>query len=258
MVSSASIAFMAVSALIAFGLPVVLLIAARKKYNAPMVPALVGALVFVLFVLVLEQLLHSVVFNVFGLSAKASPALYVVYAVFAAGIFEETGRFIAFKAMRKKLNGMETGLAFGIGHGGAEAILLVGLTMIGNIVLSLAVNSGGSSVLGHSEQIAAALSGLADAAPVMFLLSGFERVFAIAIQISLSLIVWQSANRPRRIWLFPAAIALHALADIPAALAQVGAIGNMWLTEVLTAALAALVAAIAVAACRFRSSCAAG
>jgi uncharacterized membrane protein YhfC len=246
MVSQVSIAFMALSLLIAFGLPVALLIAVRLRFKAPIVPALVGAGVFVLFALILEQLLHLVVFNILGFSVSGSPAVYVVYAILAAGVFEETGRFIAFKLLRKKYSGVETGLAFGIGHGGTEAILLVGLTMISNIVLSLMINSGSVDALGNSEQIALGVDALTDTAPVMFLLGGIERAFAILVQISLSVIVWCSVNHPRKTWLFPVAIALHAMIDLPVALTQTGVIGTMWITEALIAVCAVGVAILAV------------
>jgi uncharacterized membrane protein YhfC len=246
MVPQASIAFMTLSLLIAVGLPVALLIAARLKFKARIVPVLVGAGVFVLFALILEQLLHLVVFNILGLSVSGAPVVYVVYAILAAGVFEETGRFIAFKLLRKKYRGVETGLAFGIGHGGAEALLLVGLTMVSNIVLSIMINNGSIDALGNSEQIALGVNALTDTAPVMFLLSGIERAFAISVQISLSVIVWCSVNHPRKTWLFPVAIALHAMVDLPAALTQVGVIGTMWITEALLAVCAVAVAMLAV------------
>jgi uncharacterized membrane protein YhfC len=52
---------MAISALIAIGLPVGLFLVWRRRFKLKLVPALVGAGMFFVFVLILEQLLHVVV-----------------------------------------------------------------------------------------------------------------------------------------------------------------------------------------------------
>jgi len=58
----------------------------------------------------------------------------------------------------------------------------------------------------------------------MFLLSGVERIFAIGIQISLSVIVFYSVFCKNKLWLFPLAIIMHAIIDITPAAFQVGII----------------------------------
>ena len=52
-----------------------------------------------------------------------------------AGIFEETGRFLAFKTVLRKKQGKDiNALMYGAGHGGFEAAALLGITMINNII----------------------------------------------------------------------------------------------------------------------------
>jgi uncharacterized membrane protein YhfC len=48
---------------------------------------------------------------------------------------------------------------------------------------------------------------------------------------ALSIIVFYGVVKKNRGWLFPAAIVLHALIDIPAALMQTGLLGNIFLAE---------------------------
>jgi uncharacterized membrane protein YhfC len=48
--------------------------------------------------------------------------LYAVLGALLAGLFEETGRFIAFKFLLKKRTDRKTAISYGIGHGGFEAI----------------------------------------------------------------------------------------------------------------------------------------
>ena len=244
MVPAASILCMAVSAVIAFGLPIGLFLGLRKRLQLQGVPMLVGVAVFIVFALVLEQLLHSIVLRpqADGTIAllTSHPALYVVYGVFAAGVFEETGRFVGFTLLKRNFHGVRTAVSYGIGHGGIEAILLLGMSMISDIVLSVVINTNQSGQLGAlvSPAVRAALT---DTAAPLFLVGGGERILAVAIQLSLSLLVWIAVTHKGRRWLFPLAILLHAVCDLPAAIAQTGHL-SVGATEGLTA-----VAAVALA-----------
>jgi uncharacterized membrane protein YhfC len=46
-----------------------------------------------------------------------------------AGVFEETARYIAYRFLLKEHN-MENGLIYGVGHGGIESIMLVGVNVV--------------------------------------------------------------------------------------------------------------------------------
>jgi uncharacterized membrane protein YhfC len=231
-----SIVFMAVSAILAIGIPVCLFIVFRKKFNLKVVPLLVGIAGFVVFALVLESLVHRIVIGRF--LSPSTPALYVIYGVFMAGIFEETARFIAFKILkRKKYEGIGTALSYGIGHGGIEAILLAGLSMISSIATSIIINTGNIETITGKLQgdvLAAAnsqLTALITTAPYVFLVSGIERVMAMAVQLSLSAIVFYAVFGKKKTWLYLLAIVLHAIVDIPAVLFQIGVIKSIFAVE---------------------------
>jgi uncharacterized membrane protein YhfC len=236
-VSVFSIVFMTISAIISIGLPIVLFIIFYKKYTAKIIPMIMGIAGFILFVLILERAIHSIVFAKFTLREK--PLIYIIYGIFMAGIFEETARFISFKILKKKYNGIGTGLAYGIGHGGIEAILLAGLSMINAIIFAIILNTGNIETItgklqGEAlEQINTQITTIITTSPYLFLLSGVERVFAICIQLSLSVIVFYSVYGKNKLWLYPFSIILHAIIDIPAAAMQVGVIKNMFLVELL-------------------------
>ena len=234
-VSVVSIIFMAISAFVSIGVPVAIFFVFRKKYDAKYIPMITGAAAFIIFALVLEQSVHLVVLKNFALKEK--PVLYILYGIFMAGLFEETARFISFNILKKKYDGISTALSYGVGHGGAEAILLAGASMITNIVFCVIINTGNTEILtgklqGEAlEKMNTAISTLISTAPPMFLLSGLERIFAICIQISLSVLVFYSVYGKNKTWLFPLAILIHALIDVPAAAAQVGVIKNVLLVE---------------------------
>src|SRR5690625_4537103 len=68
-------------------------------------------------------------------AAGVSVMLVTTFAVFSSGLFEEGARYIAFRWGLKRRRRAEDGVVFGLGHGGAEAILLIGLAAVNAIVL---------------------------------------------------------------------------------------------------------------------------
>lgn len=193
----------------------------------------VGAATFFLFAMVLEAAFHSLVLGgPLGPAIQGSIWLYGLYAGLAAGIFEEAGRFLAFKLVLRKQRDRVAALSYGIGHGGIEAFLLLGLTMVNNLILLLTFTSGGE-LAPELEGAAAALAAYPASA---FLWGGFERIPAIAFHMAASVLVFAAAARPGKLWLFPAAIGLHCLLDFTAV------VSNAYLpiaaTELLAAAFA--------------------
>ncbi len=235
---------MVISVLLSIGLPIALPIIWRKKTHARLLPAAVGAAIFILFVLVLERLLHSVVLKQPAIIGNT--VLYVLYAGFAAGIFEETGRWFAFRFLLKKYREREAAITYGIGHGGIEAILITGISMAANlalvVILALNGEAGLSAIVG-SEETATLVSTYQSTAPVLFLVGGLERVTAMALHIALSILVFRAVREHKAgYWLL--AILFHALVDCFAVLYSVGVIANIWVIElgvlVMTAGIALL------------------
>jgi uncharacterized membrane protein YhfC len=235
-----SILFMAISAVLAIGLPVCLFIFFRKKYNAKVVPMLLGVAAFVIFALVLESSIHRIVIGRFV--STSNPALYVIYGIFMAGIFEEAARFIAFKILKRKYHGMKyhgigTALSYGIGHGGSESVLLAGLSMLIAIAASIIINTGNIEVITGRFQgevlavINNQIGALLTTAPYIFLISGIERMMALAVQLSLSVMVFYAVFGRNNVRLYPLAIIFHAVVDLPAVLFQIGEIKNIFMVE---------------------------
>lgn len=234
-VSSASILCMFVTLAICIGLPVAALIFVRKKLKGDILPFAIGAGVFFVFVLILEQLLHLGVNALFGRQLASHVWLYALYGGLTAGIFEETGRFLAMKFLMKKRLRKENALMYGVGHGGAEAILLIGVTYMSNITFSVMINLGLLNMIpdgfmgGLKEQLIPQLSALWTTRPSAFLLSGMERISAFFLQLCLSYIVYR-AVKDQQILLFIVAVAVHFAAD--ACIVLVAQSAPLWLTEV--------------------------
>ena len=213
---------MAVNAVLGIFVPFALAWWMVKKYQVKPKTIIIGALVFIVFALGLESVLHQLVLKgPHGPAILANTWYYALYGGLAAGIFEETGRFLAMKFLLKsEPTQARTAVAYGIGHGGAEMILIFGLTMISNIVVAAMINSGQADTLLASapaeaqQQMQAQFSQLEAAGAGSYLLGLWERASALILQVGLSIIVWTAVRRGGKwLWLFPAAILLHFLVD---------------------------------------------
>ena len=241
MVSGLSILFMVVSLVISFALPIGLCIWFYKAKHADLMPFFVGCAVMILFAFVLEQFAHRVILSsAAGEKILGTAWLYALYGGIMAGVFEETGRFLAFRTVlrgRRKKNA--NALMYGAGHGGIEAVIILGITSINNLIYSVLINTGNTSVLtasltGNARlQVEQAIRALTETPSWQFLLGGVERIFAVILQIALSVLVWFAAKDRRVRILFPAAICIHFLVDSAAAMLSKNGISVMIIESVI-------------------------
>lgn len=247
-VSQSAIAVMILVALFTVVLPLGLGLWFRRRTGGRWRFFLLGAVIFPLFALVLEGSVNRAVLlgSSLGGVLTGNIWLYALYGGLMAGIFEECGRYAAFRLGRRWSRGPGDALMYGAGHGGIEAVLLVGMTMVNNILLSLAMNRGGLEAVEQltgpiPESGQAALAALTVTPAGTYLWSGFERVTAVALHIALSVLVYIAVTRRGKWYWFPAAIGIHALVDMAAVVT--GASCPIAVTE-LVAALAAGAAAL--------------
>ena len=208
-------------------------------------PVAAGALGFFVFAMILEQLLHIVMLPL----VQNNVWLLSLYGALAAGLFEETARFLIFKFVLKKHiadGDPRHAISYGIGHGGIEAVLVVSVSMLSMILIGILINSGNGAMLtlgmgeAELELLKTQLDGVATQGFGMYLVSCFERICAVVFHISLSVVVYRAVTA-KKYWLYPMAILLHALLDVPAAMYQTGVITNIFVLEALIALFVAVV-----------------
>ena len=198
-VPALSIVFMSVSALTGIVLPFVLLFYLKNRFKIGIKPFIIGCATFIVFALILEQFFHSVILNSgIGKTIQSNVWLFGLYGGLMAGLFEETGRFAAFKTVLKNdLNNDRNALMYGAGHGGAEVFFILVLGMASNIIMSIMLNTGAAEQLKAGITDEAQLQSLYKTFELLsgtpsgnFLICIFERIAAVAIHISLSVLVW--------------------------------------------------------------------
>lgn len=131
-------------------LPIGILIWWRRTERTRLLPALWGALTFLLFARGLEMGLHYLCIlsdNAVSCAILSSPWLYMLYGALTAGIFEECGRFCMYKTVMRRYDGRAAAVTAGIGHGGIEAMTVSAASMALYLVFALCWNAGDTDAL---------------------------------------------------------------------------------------------------------------
>jgi len=243
MVNPGVITAFIVNIIICFGLPlgcILYLLIAKKR---AIIPVLVGAAVFIVFQLIIRiPLLQALSAMPWYKDMVQMPWLIGIFLGLTAGLFEEGGRYLGYRTLLRSRSRWIDGFAFGVGHGGIEAITVVGLTNISNLVLALSINSGRFGQLAAQLPADAAgqiVSQLTALQPLDAYLAGIERIFAFIIQIALSLLVLISV-RERKLWIAGLAVLAHTLIDAPVVILPQVFGANIYQIEMFVAAVAVL------------------
>lgn len=167
----------------------------------------------------------------------------LVVAVFfglSAGVFEEVTRYLIYRFWAKDARTWGRGLMVGAGWGGVESMFL-GVILLINAIALAAMSQGVWRELIPVEQ-QSLLDQQIQAMVTMpwydGMLGSLERIFAICLHLSLSLMVMQVFVRGKLWWLW-LAIGWHALVDATAVFVQI-----YWANAYLTEAIVALYALI--------------
>lgn len=228
MISASSIIAICISLLFSIIFPIFLFVAFKKKTGCGIKPFLVGCAVFFVFAIVLESVCHAAIsVTEFGKKIIINPFMFSIYGGLTAGIFEETGRFIAFKTiLKKEINNDKTALMYGAGHGGFEVFFILFTGMITNLVFAIFINTGNIDLLREKigiqgiDALNLTLQTLVNTKPRLYFVGILERFSAVIIHISLSIWVWFAAKDTKKIWMFPVAIILHGMIDFIAGIAN--------------------------------------
>ena len=254
-VETASIVWMVIGLLVFIVVPVALAVAWIIKKKERVSTVLAGAVTFILFALILEKPIQNVLLfpTAMGLNDHAvsifmnsHPVILAFLVGLFPGVFEETGRLVAYKTVLKKRTNKETSISYGIGHGGFEVMFLLGMNYINLIIYAVMINTGTfktivDQVVTVSPEQVSQLYQVAEAvttfSAAMLALSIVERIFAVMFHIGASIIVFYACKNRKLFWLYPLAIALHTAMDFVAVLGSFNVISlPVWAIEAIFAA----------------------
>lgn len=224
MVSVASIAAMILTLCICLFLPVILLIVYAVTHRKKKVVSawFLGAAGFS----VTQILIRTPILTVLGLLpdfqdfVMAHYVAYVLILAFTAGLFEVAGRYVVAKLLRKELT-FERSLAAGLGHGGIEAMILIGITYINNLVYAVMINTGTFDIIvEHTAALGVDTAGLLTLKDTflttpayIFCLAGYERILTMISHTAMSLIVCYYVTQKQDLKGVLICLAFHTLLD---------------------------------------------
>ncbi len=177
-----------------------------------------GTLVFLVFQLITRVPAVYILNIILAQQLKSSAFFRLTWRIvlaLTAGLFEEVGRYVGYRLfMSHEEKTWNKAVMYGIGHGGLESIVLIGLLgllSLFNIIVTSSLNLNALSTSQHAlvvHQFA-----IINAQPSWFsLLGAWERLWTLPIQIALSVMVLQVFRRKNIAWLW-LAIAAHAVVD---------------------------------------------
>ena len=215
MVSTFVLNFLLEIAVLSFIFPVVVLLTWRMRTHKSLLPAFAGVLVFLVFAKVLETVPHSFFLSMANPAAKAirsNSILTAAYLGIVTAVFEEIGRYIAFRFFLTKYDERQTAITYGIGHGGIECMIALGITNLEYYITATVLNEGREFAF-IPEDTQDALTSLTAFDCV---LDGISEIFLFALQIGLSILIYQAfRNEKLRGRLFGIAILLHTAMYLP-------------------------------------------
>ncbi len=153
---------------------------------------------------------------------------YAFSLAFTAGLFELAGRFAVAKIMQKNLTDHRA-LAAGLGHGGIEAMLLIGMTYVNNLIYIFMINSGTfdaiitqTAAMGvDAAQLELIRTQFLTSSPLLFALAGFERLLAMIGHAAMSMLVCYGVVHRKVLPSLLLCLGIHTLMDLTAGISLV-------------------------------------
>lgn len=227
MISTATILSCVATLFVSLILPLLILIgfALKNRKQGILSAWLLGAAGFVVTQLIIRLPILTWLQNQswFPDFAQSHLFAYAFYLAFTAGLFELAGRFAVAKLMHKKLT-YNRSLAAGLGHGGIEAMILIGMTYVNNLIYIFMINSGTFKTLiaqtaamgADVTQLYAIQDSLIHTTPSLFLLAGIERILAMTCHAAMSMLVCWGVHAKKLLPCLLVCLGIHTLIDLSA------------------------------------------
>ena len=180
--------------------------------------------------------------------AESHLLLYTLLTAFTAAFAELLGRCAGAGLLRREMTCRQA-LAAGMGHGGIESILLIGVTYTNNLAYLIMLQTGrfdalvaeaAASGVDTAELTAAALALQAPSA-WLFLLAALERVLTMVCQAGMTVMVFYGFYRRKPLRWLLGCLGIHFLLDCLTGVNLV--IHQQWLAYTLVYTLLAVIAA---------------
>jgi len=212
------IAFSLVAIALEILLPLGLALWARRRLGVGWRYFGYGALIFFLFQLISRVPLVTIAGAVVAPALANNTGAQLAWGAglaLTAGLFEEVGRYVGYRwLMRREEKTWRKAIMYGLGHGGLESMLLIAGLALLSLISLLALSATGLDQIPAAQRDAVSrqLAAVSATPEWLALVAVWERAWALAFHVAMSVLVVQVFRRGGLRWL-ALAVFLHALLD---------------------------------------------
>lgn len=242
--------FMVITVLMCFGVPIGWFLVVRQKQKGYVGVLVAGAISFYLTQIVIRIPLLQLAMPklLWYQNLSKSVVGLALFLGLTAALFETAGRWLTLNFLLKKRLSYRTGLIHGIGHGGIEAVLLVGINYMIYAVYTFLFTRGVEQPMKFMfpEEAQVLMKTLIiDVETNLFLVAGIERVLTMIVQVALSLLIAVGIMKGQQ-WLYTLMVLLiHSSLDFFAVVMSSNGV-DFWLIELMVLAYALLAIGIVI------------
>jgi uncharacterized membrane protein YhfC len=202
--------------LITIGLPIGVALWFKKKYHLPWRIFSYGALAYFL-----AQALVSILVTGFvslvgsGTIVLSDQSLYVVQIVISVLLTAVMGviiRWFGMKHLNEDLDNLKSAYGIGIGFGGIESIMLVGIPLLATFIPMIRNTNIDPQTTTLEPEVIVQIEELWQVSPIVPLAGALERIAAFVLHITVTILVLQIFKRKSKLWM-AAAIGLEVLVN---------------------------------------------
>ncbi len=247
--------------IIAFIIPLGLITTWKVRSKKSLIPFFAGMLVFIFFGKILAMIPHAIfllsdnpISEFFKGTGTVNIIVYALYGSLITGIFEETGRYFCFRKVLTDFNSKKDSISYGIGHGGMECMIVLGVGYLQYYFYGSLINKGSfDKILNDSSNTKATIDSAKELINTISsvkasdcYLAGVERFIMYAVSIALSVVVFEAVRRKKAAkednkiktaaggilgimenHLFLTAVIMHMVVILPMGFCQAGVIGKV-------------------------------
>ncbi|MDD4502250.1 MAG: YhfC family glutamic-type intramembrane protease [Clostridia bacterium] len=234
MVSASAITGIIFTLIITLIVPVVIWIIFAKKVKGISKAIIAGALGFI----IPQLFIRIPILQLLGTNqsvvqfSEGNKYLFLLILAFSAGLFETTGRLIVLKVLSKNELSYYSSLGAGYGHGAAEAVGLIGLTYVNNLIFAVMINTGSLPTGDEYESIKETFLSTSSS---LFYAAGIERILTVVFHIALTVLFAYMISKKKTLAGFILCVAIHTLLDF--SVVAVNAVTqNVWVSLIVLSA----------------------
>jgi len=221
--------------LITIGLPIGVAFWFKKKYHLPWRIFSYGALAYflaqALVSILLTGLFSLIGSSSFALSDQSLTIVQIVISVIFTAVMGVIIRWLGMKYLNENLDNLKSAYGIGIGFGGIESIMLVGIPLLATFIPMVRNMNIDPLTTTLEPEVIAQIEELWRVSPIVPLAGSLERVAAFVLHITVTILILQIFKRQKTLWM-AAAIGLEVfVTGVIVGLSEVG-LSYGWLTAV--------------------------